>query len=189
MFNQKGYIGQSMSENAKFAYDSGLLSKAKISKYDLESADIDLPVGFIKSLMPTIITPTEWHHTGKFYNATDFYDMQDVKEQLADIDIDRHLEIYKKEQEEKRLEQERKRNEKGYYAYLEYGEWGGTRKHPKLTHFKDYAFIKGKWAYINEFTKKKIDGKHFEILKTYKIKPKAMSTAARDKIFKKLKHD
>lgn len=127
MFDKKGYIGQSMSVRAKSAYDDGLLSKAKIKKDDLEDAGIDLPVNFIKSLMPRIIKPTEWHHTGKHYNETDFYDLDDIKEQLENKDIDRLLEIYEEEKKEKKLEQEKLKKEKGHYAYVKYGEWEGSR--------------------------------------------------------------
>ena len=182
MFKQNGYVGQSMSIRAKDAYDNGLLSKAKIKKYDLEAVGIDLPIGFVKSLMPHIIKPAEWHHTGKYFNETDFYDLEEVKRRLEHINIEQLFKIYKEEQSE----QERLKAEKGYYAYIKYGEWEGTRKHPKLVEYEDYAFIKGKWAHISRSQKKKIDGKHFKVIKTYKIKPKGMSAAVRNAIFKKL---
>lgn len=186
MFDRKGYVGQSMSVRAKNAYDNGLISKAKIKKSDLEDAGIDLPVNFIKFLMPGIIKPAEWHHTGKHYNETDFYDLEDIKEQLQKRDIESLLEAYKEEQAEKKLEREKESKQKGYYAYVKYGEWEGSRKHPKLVEYYDYVFIKGKWAYISGEQKKKIDGKNFKIIKTYKIKPRKMDTKIRNGIFKKL---
>lgn len=175
-----GYVGQSMSRRARQAYDTGLLPKAKIRKDDLESAGIDVPVGFVKWLMPGVITPTEWHHTGKHFNETDFYDLEDVKEQLEELDIETLLHRYKEEKREKE-------QETGYYALIEYGEWSGSRNHPKLTMYEDYAYVKGNWAYISADKKKKITGNHYNEKKTFKIKPREMSTEVRNGIFKKLK--
>lgn len=182
-----GYVGHSMSVRAKHAYDGGLLSKGKIKKSDLKDAGINIPVNFIKWMMPNIITPSEWHHTSKHLNKTDFYDLEDIKEQLENINIESHLNQYNGEREKERLEKDQKQQEKGYYAFVEYGEWGGSRKHSKLTHYKSYVFIKGNWAYICDIQKKKIDGNHFEIIKIYKRKPREMSTKTRDNIFTKLK--
>lgn len=187
MYNaNSGYVGHSMSVRAKNAYNEGLLPKTKIKKSDLEDAGIHLPVSFVKWMMPSIIKPTEWHHTSKHFNKTDFYNLEDVKEQLEEIDIESRLAQYKEEKEQQRLEKEKNQQEKSYYALVEYGEWSGSRKHPKLTHYQAYAYIKGNWAYINEYTKKKIDGKYFKILKTFKRKPKEMDTKTRDKIFRLL---
>ena len=175
-----GYVGQSMSKRAENAYADGLLSKAKIKKDNLVQVGIDLPVGFIKWLMPSIITPTEWHHTGKHFNETDFYDLEDVKEQLEELDVPSLQENYNEERESIK-------QEKGYYALIEYGEWSGSRKHPKLTHYEDFAYVKGNWAYISDDKKKSIVGNHYEELKTYKIKHKRMDVETRNNIFKKLK--
>jgi len=175
-----GYVGYSMSIRANHAYNKGLLPKAKIKKSDLTSAGIDFPVGFIKWLMQNTVKPTEWHHTGKHFNETGFYDLEDVKNQLDDLDIERLYQYYQAEKQDVQ-------REKGYYALIQYGEWSGSRNHPKLTHYEDYAYIKGNWAYISADKKKKVTGKHYEEKKTFKIKPKEMTTKTRDKIFKKLK--
>lgn len=182
-----GYVGYSMSVRAKQAYDGGLLSKAKIKKSDLEGAGVQLPVSFVKWMMPAIIKPTEWHHTSIHFNKTDFYDLNEVKEQLDEIDIELRLTQYKCEKQDNHLEKGESHREKGYYAYVEYGEWGGTRKHPKLITHTDYAFIKGNWAHISDRQKKSVDGNHFKIVKTFNRKPKEMNTFVRDAIFKKLK--
>lgn len=176
----RGYVGYSMSVRAKNAYNDGLLSKTKITKKNLVEAEIFLPVGFIKWLMPNVIKPEEWHHTGKHFNETDFYDLSDVKNQLENLDVDNLRKQYEQEKEDKK-------KEKGYYALIEYGEWSGSRKHPTLQHYQDYAYVKGNWAYINDNRKKSINGNHYKEIKTYKIKPREMNAEVRNDIFIKLK--
>lgn len=81
-FNQKGYVGQSMSVRAKQAYDDGEIPKSKWSKAAMLDALAEefgdkASSGFKKiskkKLFDGIMKRTSWHHTGKFANATDFY--------------------------------------------------------------------------------------------------------------------
>ncbi len=84
-----GYFGYSMSNNAMDAYNRGLLPLSKIRFSDIKEAGLDISLKFFKWLCKeNYITATEWHHTSKHYNITYFYDLQDCKEQLDDLQSD-----------------------------------------------------------------------------------------------------
>ena len=178
MFHQKsGYVGHAMSVRAKEAYEAGLVTKSTLKKEDLQRADIQLPVGFVKWLMTTRLTPSEWHHTSTHFNETDFYDLNIIKEELKEMAIDDLKEAYQASRK-----QTKKEEQALYYAYISYGEWEGSRKHPKLKTYEAFAVIQGDWAYLDSNQKKKLSGKHITIIKRYKIKPKEMSYSQRNRI-------
>ena len=105
-----GYIGQRMSERAAEAYDMGEKPFSKWTKSDiierlqklidsgdLESSEEDMKR--IKRLTSktvkyAFLKKSSWHHTGKYFKETDFYDITDdfSKINLDDLDqIDRYM--------------------------------------------------------------------------------------------------
>ena len=60
-----GYAGYSMSQNAVAAYDDYKMPASRAKNY----------LG-LKNLVG--ISASEWHHTSKEYNCTDFYDLRDL---------------------------------------------------------------------------------------------------------------
>lgn len=90
-YNQHGYVGQSMSVRAEHAYADGLMPKSKWSKaamlHTLRDALDRMDItGTMKDdalarahmmgktqLFQSLFDAKEWHHTGKYANATDFY--------------------------------------------------------------------------------------------------------------------
>jgi hypothetical protein len=83
-YNQKGYVGKSMSVRAKQAYDGGEMPKSKWSKNAMldalsEEFGEEESLGFKRfskeQLFAGIMKQTSWHHTGKFANATNFYSL------------------------------------------------------------------------------------------------------------------
>lgn len=87
-YNQPGYHGCSMSENAVLAYDDGEKPKSKWTKKVMLAAIEDVlyfgnaysddNFSVFKSmkkeeLFDNCFMWTSWHHTGKFANETDFY--------------------------------------------------------------------------------------------------------------------
>ena len=68
-----GYIGHSMSVRANNAYAEGKLPASK------GAAELGIPTALFRQMF----RPSEWHHTSKHFNATDFYDMADVWERVA----------------------------------------------------------------------------------------------------------
>lgn len=79
-----GYIGYSMSENAKHAYLTGEKPLSYFNKEDVQMLEKALSSLFgydvklkltVKRLKEILEDEGEssWHHTGMLYNATDFY--------------------------------------------------------------------------------------------------------------------
>ena len=101
-----GYNRQKcMSNNAVAAYESGLLPKSKLKSWQKRAVEAGA------------VMKAEWHHTGKFYGDTDFYNPVDF-EALNPKDFP----VIKKEKPE----------ENKWYVLVS-AEWGGTKSHPKIT--------------------------------------------------------
>lgn len=101
-----GYNRQKcMSNNAVAAYEDGLLPKSKLKAWQKRAVETGA------------VMKAEWHHTGKFYSETDFYDPADF-EGLNPKDFP----VIKKEKSE----------ENKWYVLVS-AEWGGTKSHPKIT--------------------------------------------------------
>lgn len=117
-----GYCGFSMSNNAIFAYENGKIpfSKlpAKIKKIGVEN---------LKRFCP----PCEYHHTGKFYNSTDFYDLAEVLAVFGIEESDGYLfEDYKNPEAVEFLKNYKKENTvETFFGLIEWSEWVGTRRH------------------------------------------------------------
>lgn len=101
-----GYNRQKcMSNKAVAAYESGLLPKSKLKSWQKKAVEAGA------------VMKAEWHHTGKFYGETDFYNPVDF-EALNPKDFP----VIKKEKPE----------ENKWYVLVS-AEWGGTKSHPKIT--------------------------------------------------------
>lgn len=83
-----GYHNFSKSNNAICAEKQGKYPASKAAKiYGFKS------IAALKSL----IKPSEWHHTSKFYNHTDYYDIEGEIENFCDlIDVNRIIRALKK---------------------------------------------------------------------------------------------
>ena len=102
-----GYVGNKMSVRAKEAYDDGEMPLSKWTKSDIidrieELIDYnDIKIKFdinalnklTKSeLIDLFLYQSSWHHTGKYFNQTDFYDVdQDKLEDVTTNDILRKI--------------------------------------------------------------------------------------------------
>lgn len=79
-----GYAGYSMSNNAVAAYEEGMKPISKIKKADLPDG---MTVKFFKFLVSKgLITASEWHHTSKHYNRTEFFDPTEIAYQAREIE-------------------------------------------------------------------------------------------------------
>lgn len=78
----QGYIGRSMSVNAKIAYDNDIKPLSRWRKADfvniIEDA-YDAQVKRIKGSYKNYLVVSEWHHTGPFFQATNFYRIDEEK--------------------------------------------------------------------------------------------------------------
>lgn len=160
-----GYHGYSMSNNAVAAYDNGEMPLSKWTKSAIlnelveQEANPDI-IALAKKmtvaqLKDVFLYKSSWHHTSKMYNRTDFYSVN------PDVPMDVI---------ENALNTAKPTNEvKPSYdmAEVSWGEWEGSRNHPKLVNYEGYAIIKEPWAYIidkyGSVSKKKTSGKHFSI--------------------------
>jgi len=138
-----------MSNNAVQAHNDGLTTASKIGH------------GLTKDLIEKYCRNEEWHHTGStFYNATNFY----VKEYVLAVFGIKETEDYTFEdyRDEKAVEEylilkESKKNKKveGLKVVGKYAVWGGTRKHPKISYWKEFTgILKDGWIYLSDCKKK-----------------------------------
>lgn len=78
-YNQSGYCGQSRSIRAAIAEDEGKLPLTRAVK------ELARLAGVTQKTARTVlleIGPCEWHHTGKYASATDYYDVYDAIDRL-----------------------------------------------------------------------------------------------------------
>ena len=84
------------SNNAVAAEAEGLVVKSKLTAAWLQAHGIEEKVGFIKFLIQAgKICPTEWHHTSKFFNRTDYYSAEESIETLELMEKSEHLHIWR----------------------------------------------------------------------------------------------
>ena len=176
MFNMNsGYHGFSMSNRAVEAYNNDEKPFSKWTKQDIldvieeykqESDDATVHLFYavfyelakVRAgvLKAHLLRKSSWHHTGKFFNCTDFYSI--------DFDLIDGLDL--KTVKAWQLEKIKKEVEQVKRYECVYLEWSGTRKHPKANEVKSKGFIKGNWFYPdNENFKKSINANGFRILK------------------------
>lgn len=103
--NTMGYIGQSRSFRSQQAINDGLLTKTQLKAWQKRAVDS----GVVKSC--------EWHHTGKFYNKTEYFDPADF------------LNLNPKDFPPKSKGSKEVDN---IWYVLVSAQWGGTKKHPKI---------------------------------------------------------
>lgn len=86
------------SNNAVWAEEAeGKVTKSKITSAWLRENGIDEMATFIKFLIKAdVIWPDEWHHTSKYFNATDYYSAESIKERLTTLEEGGHLAIWRK---------------------------------------------------------------------------------------------
>lgn len=113
----------SKSNNAVAAEQDGRFPATVLAKR------LGVKAGAIKALL----SPSEWHHTSKFYNSTDYF----LEESALEI-ID----------ELKAWKEPVKGEDRFESCHGQYLEWSGTRNHPraKVIEFKDTLVTrKGDW--------------------------------------------
>lgn len=82
-FGEGGYNGRSMSNRAVRAYINGERPISKWTREDIVDEvegindSIDLSMLSLRELRDNFLKRTSWHHTGAFYNATDFYSIDE----------------------------------------------------------------------------------------------------------------
>ena len=157
--NKKGYVGKSMSVRAKRAYENNEMPLSAWTKENMieeieniiDYHELNLDLNLLKKLTKDQIQKkfminSSWHHTGCFFNQTNFYEVcedwiiKTTNEKLEDLIQDRkdYLESTKEERaKEKEAREERriaKQQQKEYEKELE--ELMEFSKYKTMTNFK-----------------------------------------------------
>lgn len=176
-----GYCGWSMSNNAVDAYDNGEMPISKWSKdriisrinREVRNNEIELNCSLselrkvpLEVLKQYCLRYSSWHHTGKYYQTTDFYSLDiDSIEELTDQKLKELASDYKEERRrlKERKAEETEENEVETEEKWEccFPEWTGTRNHPKKKMIREIGIIKGKWFYRPNGHKKRISAEEF----------------------------
>ncbi len=198
MYNRdvnRGYIGYSMSVRAQEAYEYGEMPYSKWTKsaiinyLDDNKVDVKEFEKFSKeALIRYFLVRSSWHHTSQCFNKTVFYAVDEDQLEKAQNSIELVVvelkEIEKEIKEEKaNAKKEVKTEEPLEIVEVKYGEWEGTRRHPKLKEYTSLGVKKGNWVWISVDKKKSLTGKHVEIINRFKKAPSG--TAKQINIIKK----
>ena len=172
MLNNSGYLGQSMSVRAAQAYNLGEKPFSKWTKgdilstirYDYEVSDDQLKT--LKTYNTTVLkrallTLSSWHHTGKYYSCTNFYEIDSsIINEVLENNFST-FENIKTLLEEEKTEKRAKSKENYKKAHIIYEENVSRYRHyPRFEQFDSYCLVKGNWAYLEQGTKKALDGRH-----------------------------
>lgn len=164
-----GYNGYSMSNNAVDAYENGEMPFSKWTKVALlekykelcEEESIkcyDLSKVNAKVLKDALLRCSSWHHTSSMFNQTDFYSISSMAcSNLTD-------EVVAKLVDEKPIKEEKNSSiEKWEVEYL---VWGGSKKHPKATEYREVVeYDTSKNSVITSNGKKMTNANGFIFLK------------------------
>ena len=169
-----GYCGFSKSNNAICAENDNKFplsrwTKAKIIEVLREN---QINADFINAiskcsfefLKTRILKCYEWHHTGSYFNCTDYYEVD-----LIDYDEPKQiLAEYAQFKQKKVQAKEQKKEQKREFYKCKFLTWSGSRKHPKATEHEEIGEIIGNWFY-SSFGKKSILANGFKIIEKIKM--------------------
>lgn len=175
-----GYSGWSMSNNAIQAYENGLMPLSKITKDVLTGVGITESVAFIRWLCKKEhLQPSEWHHTSSKFNATDFFDPEEIATSLAEMGADR-LEALRKAYRTSRRGDER--NDNLRWAHVVWDEWlvgGGWRVHgrSRFEEFDADGIIVGR-LFVHPAGVKRLSGSHITSVQELPSRPASITADA-----------
>ena len=161
-----GYIGQKMSERAAAAYDTGEKPLSKWTKGDIISrlkkaikeGEVEASEDYLvraeklcqATLKSHLLDLSSWHHTGKYFNCTYFYDLVGDLPSIEKMEEDNR----KRKEESNSSKAEKKAKIAEKYAVITYywTENRGSKKWPKIYECRQnfLAEIKGKAAIISK---------------------------------------
>lgn len=140
-------INNNMQNSEKYSIgNAGYVGHRKsVRAYGAEADNIfpasvaDKMLGVSQGATKSVLQPSEWHHTGSFYNQTDYYDINlllavknnDI-ETLNDYDID-DINTAKEQYQELKNWKKPTVTSNEYMADVTWLTWGGSRKYPIAT--------------------------------------------------------
>lgn len=122
------YIGQKMSERAAIAYENGEKPLSKWTKTAIINTVLDYRDDFeydelnkySKDVLKCFLTYSSWHHTGSYFNNTDFYSLDEDFIELSKKEI---VEVLNNRMSETKKAKEAKKEEKLQKCFITYVEW------------------------------------------------------------------
>ena len=163
----------SMSNNAHAAYEDNI---RPYSRWDKKKDILDaLPAEVVEEyglqgyplwfLKETLLQLESWHHTGKMYNRTNFWEVTQPDCSVGDF---KRLYETAAAAREKRLQEENESpTRKVKVTYL---EWSSRNSRP--TEIIEYGVVKGKFVYLQSGGRKHINGNYIEITQEYDRAPR-----------------
>lgn len=127
-----GYDGLSMSNNARSAYDDGAVPLSGINAAWVREHDIGCTVTVLKDLIAaSVVQTSEWHHTSRHYNETEFYRPKAVREAVAALTPEAIAKARAEVKAAKSPDVEVHRN-----CTVEWLEWDGSRSRPTCEEYR-----------------------------------------------------
>lgn len=162
-----GYIGNRYSVRASIALSEGKNTKSNFSKSDFieNYGNLDLSKITLAECKSNLLACTEWHHTGSFYNRTDFYDYKmDISQEDIDAIVNNRAPRVKKEKVVKIP----------ILVQATYTEFEGSRRHPKAVEYTSIGVVVSGWFFPEgkKYDKKSVNGKYYrhEEISEYQFK-------------------
>lgn len=146
-----GYIDYSISLRAAEAYQDGAFTLSGVRAADLAGTGLTVEA-FRAGVRAGIIASTEWHHTSKMYNRTDFFRPDDVREQIA---IDPTI-----VERSRSAAGDGRADDAPVQGTLRYRAFSGSRRYRKVTEVTAAATLVGGWYHLRSGGRKKADGNH-----------------------------
>lgn len=162
----------SMSNNAYAAYQDNIRPYSRWGKRDILDA---LPAGVVEEyglqkyplwfLKEALLQQESWHHTGKMYNRTNFWEA--VAPECSVGEFKRLYENAAVAHEKRLQEKNESSSRKVKVTYL---EWVSRNSRP--TEITEYGVVKGNFVYLQSGGRKRIDGNYIEITQEYARAPR-----------------
>lgn len=162
----------SMSNRAHEAYENNIRPYSRWSKKDiLDALPADIVTEYGLQSYPTwflkeaLLQLESWHHTGKMYNRTNFWEVTPPNCSAGEF-----KQLYKAAAvaREKRLQE---KNESPIRKVkVTYLEWASRNSRP--TEITEYGVVKGSFVYLQSGGRKRLDGNYLEITQEYDRAPR-----------------
>ncbi len=187
-FKGRGYCDKSMSVNAFIAYENDQKPLSKWNKKDIlyvlkknnvddefiqAVENINLPV-----LKEYLLQEAGYHHTGMRYQRTFFYCVMDIEssekanqllKQMEQAQLNQKANAAKRRAAKKQEEI----NKKFVRVEIKYTITTANGRYKKI--ISGEGVVCGNWCYLKDRTKKKVSGKHFNIIREIEEMPSDFS--------------
>lgn len=170
----------SMSNNAYAAYQDNIRPYSRWGKRDILDAlpaEIveeyrlqEYPLWFLKE---ALLQQESWHHTGKMYNRTNFWEVVAPECSVNEFNRLYGACLLRQEQEaEKQVAQDLR---KVKVKYLQWSKRGGTP-----TEHTEYGVIHKNFVYLESGVRKRVDGNYIHIIESYERAPRGTGEVFRN---------